>query len=402
MYQIDNSSAASTIPPSTSVGLAGFFTDGDPVANIAPTVLPAEFMNMLMMELLNVLAAAGVTPSKTNFTQLTLAINQLGRSGSALYGIDGGSANIYAATFSPAVLAVADGMVLRFKAKTANTGASTFAPDGFAATPLVGLAALALQGGEIVVGGTCTVIWLAALGKWVLLSCTGGALQVAVGSASSHAFTLAQMQSAYGVYAADAGTANAYAVAYTPAIKMLSDGMRLTFQALTANTGAATLNVNSLGGRALIGGAQQPLQGGEIQAGSKVEVIYHGVSDSWVLWAGGGSPQVPTATMPLHAVNLEQAPSFAVPQYTNVSKVIGPGAFLVDTTPTAPIVLTLPPAPVLGTVETFIDPNNNWGLRPWTLARNGKTIMGKAEDMTINVGDQQFSIMYNGTDWRLF
>ena len=92
MYQIDNSTAASTIPPSTAAGLAGFFTDGDPVSNIAPTVLPAEFMNMIMMELLNVLAAAGVTPSKTDFTQLALAINQLIRSGAYGYGIDTGTA----------------------------------------------------------------------------------------------------------------------------------------------------------------------------------------------------------------------------------------------------------------------------------------------------------------------
>lgn len=306
MYQIDNSTVASTIPPSTAAGLAGFFTDGDPVSNIAPTVLPAEFMNMIMMELLNVLAAAGVMPSKTDFTQLALAINQLIRSGAYGYGIDGGTTNVYAVPYTPAVTAINDGMVVRFKAKTANTGACTFAPDSMTAKPLIGAGALALQGGEIVAGGTCTVIWLSSLAKWVLLSCTGGAGQIASGSASAHAMTISQMQVAYGVYAADAGTANAYAVAFTPAIAALVDGTKLTFQALASNSGASTLNINGLGAKALIGGAQQPLQGGEIIAGTKTEVIYHGSLDSWVLWAGGGSPQVPIATKPLHAINLTQ------------------------------------------------------------------------------------------------
>jgi hypothetical protein len=306
MYQIDNSTVALAIPPSTAAGLAGFFTDGDPVANIAPTVLPAEFMNMLMMELLNVLAAAGVTPSKTNFTQLTLAISQLVRSGAAAYGIDTGTANAYTVPYTPAVTAAADGMLIRFKAKTTNSGASTFAPDNVLAKPLIGAGALPLQGGEIIAGGTCSVIWLSALGKWVLLGCTGGAVQVAPGSASAHAMTIAQMQTAYGVYALDTGTANTYGAAFAPAITALVDGTKLTFQALVANTGASTLSVNGLAAKPLIGGAQQPLQGGEIIAGGKAEVIYHSGLDSWVLWTGGGSPQVPAATKPLHAINLTQ------------------------------------------------------------------------------------------------
>src|SRR5471032_24280 len=306
MYQIDNSTVASSIPASTAAGLAGFFTDGDPVLNTPPTVLPAEFMNMLMMELMNVLVAAGVTPSKTSFTQLAIAISQLIRSGAAIYGIDAGIANVYVVPYTPAVTGAVDGMVIRFQAKTTNTGPSTFAPDALAANPLIGLGSMPLQGGEIVAGGTCTVVWLAALSKWVLLSCTGGSIQAAPGNASAHVMTIAQMQAAYGVYAADTGSANSYAAAFTPAISVLTDGAKLTFQALTANTGASTLNVNGLGAKPLIGGAQQPLQGGEIIVGGKAEVVYHSSLDSWILWTGGGSPQVPTATKSLHAVNMAQ------------------------------------------------------------------------------------------------
>lgn len=77
MYQIDNSTAVQAIPASTSAGSKGYFTDGNPATGTPATILPAEFMNMLMMENLNVLAAAGIVPDKTKFNQLALAISAI-------------------------------------------------------------------------------------------------------------------------------------------------------------------------------------------------------------------------------------------------------------------------------------------------------------------------------------
>lgn len=77
MYQIDNSTAAQAIPASTTAGSKGYFTDGNPATGTPATILPAEFMNMLMMENLNVLAAAGIAPDKSKFNQLSLAISKI-------------------------------------------------------------------------------------------------------------------------------------------------------------------------------------------------------------------------------------------------------------------------------------------------------------------------------------
>lgn len=77
MFQIDNDTAASSLPASTSEGVAGYFTDGNPATGLAATVLPAEFMNMLMMEFVNLVTAAGLTPSKSDYTQLSQAIPAL-------------------------------------------------------------------------------------------------------------------------------------------------------------------------------------------------------------------------------------------------------------------------------------------------------------------------------------
>lgn len=77
MYQIDNATASSTLPAPSSAGTAGYFTDGNPVTGLAPTVVPAEFLNMLMMELVNLLQAAAIAPSKADRTQVAAAVRAL-------------------------------------------------------------------------------------------------------------------------------------------------------------------------------------------------------------------------------------------------------------------------------------------------------------------------------------
>ncbi|MFM0141721.1 hypothetical protein [Paraburkholderia sp. RL18-085-BIA-A] len=85
--------------------------------------------------------------------------------------------------------------------------------------------------------------------------------------------------------------------------------------------------------------------------------------------------------------------------YVNSSITIAPGSYLVDTS-AGPLTLTLPATPSK-TPFTFIDATASWGSTPWTLARNGNTIMGQASDLIVNVADQQFTAWFNGSDWRL-
>jgi len=77
MHQYDDGTAVPVMPAPSAPGSPGFFTDGNPGQGQIATILRAEYMNMLMMELLNVLSAAGVTPDKTNHSQLALAISEL-------------------------------------------------------------------------------------------------------------------------------------------------------------------------------------------------------------------------------------------------------------------------------------------------------------------------------------
>ena len=154
MYQIDNSTAVAAIPASTAPGTTGYFTDGNPATGVSATILNAEFMNSIMMENLNVLAAAGITPVKSQFNQLALAIAKIVQNGAAgaasetsagilklatsalaaagldnataitpqklaaqiqsgglAFGVDTGTANTYVCTFSPALTARIEGQV---------------------------------------------------------------------------------------------------------------------------------------------------------------------------------------------------------------------------------------------------------------------------------------------------
>lgn len=73
MYRIDNDTASTTLPPTKPVGIPGFFTAGT-VGGVPATIVEADFLNQVQEELLNVLAAASLAPSKTTNNQVIQAI----------------------------------------------------------------------------------------------------------------------------------------------------------------------------------------------------------------------------------------------------------------------------------------------------------------------------------------
>lgn len=113
--------------------------------------------------------------------------------GNLSYVVDTGVANAYVATYSPEITSLKDGMVLRFKAVNANTGASTLAVNGLAAYPILGGGNSVLQGGEIVAAGLCSVQWSASLSSFILQENAGGAKQIADASKSKHAMNLGML-----------------------------------------------------------------------------------------------------------------------------------------------------------------------------------------------------------------
>lgn len=77
-------------------------------------------------------------------------------------------------------------------------------------------------------------------------------------------------------YAADTGSANAYAIALTPALTAHIAGLPIHFKATNANTTASTLAVNGLAAVAIKQSDGSDLPAGAIVAGQMVTVIYTG------------------------------------------------------------------------------------------------------------------------------
>ena len=71
MFRIDSTGTAVALPTPAAVGpTVGYFTKGNPTLSIPPTVVSDDWLNMVQEEILSVIAAAGLTPSKTTYTQL--------------------------------------------------------------------------------------------------------------------------------------------------------------------------------------------------------------------------------------------------------------------------------------------------------------------------------------------
>jgi len=104
-------------------------------------------------------------------------------------------------------------------------------------------------------------------------SATGGTGASLVATPASIA---ARVQQSDWSYAADAEASDTYVITLTPAPAAYAAGELFHFKANTANTGAATLNVNALGALAILKNDDEVLTDGDIQAGQIVSVVHDG------------------------------------------------------------------------------------------------------------------------------
>lgn len=77
MYRIDDATAAASLPTPESAAAEGYFTEGNPATGTLATKVRASWLNMLQEELRNVVTTAGLTPSKTTYTQVASAVQTL-------------------------------------------------------------------------------------------------------------------------------------------------------------------------------------------------------------------------------------------------------------------------------------------------------------------------------------
>jgi hypothetical protein len=77
MYRIDDATAATSLPAPEAAGTEGYFTEGNPATGTPATKVRGSWLNMIQEELRAIVVAAGLTPSKTTYTQVRDAIKAL-------------------------------------------------------------------------------------------------------------------------------------------------------------------------------------------------------------------------------------------------------------------------------------------------------------------------------------
>jgi len=114
------------------------------------------------------------------------------QSGGFGYGTDIGTTNALVVNLVPAVTALVDGMLIRVKIATGNTGATTLNLNGLGVQNVKGLGGQPLQGGELVLGGRAMMMWAATQSAWIVVYCQAGALAIAPAVNSLQAMQLGQ------------------------------------------------------------------------------------------------------------------------------------------------------------------------------------------------------------------
>ena len=170
MYQYDDPTAVSVLPTPAAAGTAGYFTDGNPASSAPATILRSDFMNMLMMELLNVVQAAGISPQKTSYTQVLLAIQKMQQTQAAVAFAAGGTAPAYTLTPAPAITTYANNPRFNVTFGTAGTtGSNTINISSLGAIPIKQFAADGSLVSGIVTAGMNSDVQIVGAGSYALL-----------------------------------------------------------------------------------------------------------------------------------------------------------------------------------------------------------------------------------------
>lgn len=101
---------------------------------------------------------------------------------------------------------------------------------------------------------------------------------------------IASLTNSSHIYAASSGGTDAYAITLSPVPASLTNGFTVIFKADVANTGPATLNVNSLGAKAIKKTHDEDLANNDIEAGQLVIVSYQATEDVWQMQSQIANP----------------------------------------------------------------------------------------------------------------
>lgn len=166
-----------------------------------------------------------------------------------------------------------------YMAQNRGAGTATITPTTSTIDGAASLALLTGQGAVIVSDGT-NYFTMRGLGTATGLGDPGSnGIVYRNGSGTSTVASATEM--AGPLYCADAGANDTYACSLSPVPSAYTTGASYIFKANTANTGAATINFNSLGAKTIkkvAGGITTDLSDNDIRSGQFVELTYDGTN----------------------------------------------------------------------------------------------------------------------------
>jgi len=186
-------------------------------------------------------------------------------------------------------------------------------------------------------------------------------------------------------YCADAGANDTYACSLDPAIVAYTEGACYTFKANTANTGAATINLNSVGAKDIKkvqGGVTTTLSDNDIRSGQVVNVCYDGTNMQMQSTLGNTPVGVGTVT----SVTANSASELSITDTTTTPVISVADAFDISgKTSTAPIKkgTSLPATCSVGMLYFKTDATNTNVLYACT-ASNTWTAQGTAATYSVD------------------
>ena len=367
--------------------------------------------------------AATVTLGLNDFC-FTYSIDNTNYLGNCTHGMgtipveaDTGTTNAYVVAY-PLIQSLQVGATVSFTVANHNTGASTLNINGLGAVALTKNGTLALISSDLLATG---VIYTATYDgtEWQLLNPTGGSFT----NFSAHTFwgnhtggslapgdvTIGSSDTSPNWYSADSGTANTYVVAPSPALTALTVGSIVTFEAAHANTGASTINVSSLGVKALDKQGATALISGDILLDAIYLAEYDGtewqVINPSTSSGGGGSGTVANCTVANSSAyyassgtTVSCAGQSTLSQYLYAADSGAANAYVINLAPALASLTT-------GVVAQFTTVNPNTGASTINVNGLGVQNITKKGTIVLATGDilagVVYTIIYDGTEWQL-
>lgn len=225
---------------------------------------------------------------------------------------DSGSANAYVIAYPllqeiSGGTTIPTGATIYFTVGNANTGASTINVNGFGVKGLTKNGAAALITGDLVTSTIYGAIYDGT--QWQVIKTSAGDFNTFTahkwfgnntsGTAAAAPSSIGSSDVFPNIAATDSGVANAYIVAPSTPVTSLAFGATVFFTTANANSGASTINVSSLGVKALDKKGATALVTGDILATATYMAVYDGTE--WQLidpsTTAGGSGTVGNCTV---------------------------------------------------------------------------------------------------------